>query len=296
MIELSRLKFVFCLLETNCSYIIKQDNYYLENQMARFKTMKKNGETIYVNIDNNTGDFYCKITKFALEYMDEIRNSKWKNNLDVKNNEWCVITKTFDDLNAFLNSLNVYLAPKLRSYPVIQYAINEQVAYCTNSKGNIYPTGININDYQWHGTLFEKQHNYLRENRDGYSIGIYAKALLRTDEYIIDDNGNEKIIKTKYELYYDKENGGSHLNQKTAAARLNSWKHMDLVGDSKKNIVEIPYSEETADFFYQSIYNLVLQSIKIKQFFANEQVVKSLETGNIFHLRNPDMLVLMKKD
>lgn len=41
MIELSRLKFVFCLLETNCSYIIKQDNYYLENQMARFKTMKK---------------------------------------------------------------------------------------------------------------------------------------------------------------------------------------------------------------------------------------------------------------
>ena len=71
---------------------------------------------------------------------------------------------------------------------------------------------------------------------------------------------------------------------------------MDLVGDSKKNIVEIPYSEETADFFYQSIYNLVIQSIKIKQFFANEQVVKSLETGNISHLRNPDMLVLMKKD
>ena len=71
---------------------------------------------------------------------------------------------------------------------------------------------------------------------------------------------------------------------------------MDLEGDSKKNIVEIPYSEETADFFYHSIYNLVLQSIKLKQFFDNEQVIKSLKTGNITHLRNPDMLVLMKKD
>lgn len=266
--------------------------------MARFKTIKQNGETIYINIDNNTGDFYCKLPKFALEYLSAIRNSKWKNNLDVKNNEWCVITKTFDDLNEFLNSLNTYLAPKTRSYPVIQYAINEQVAYCTNSKGDVYPTGIDINDYQWRGTLVEaqKQLNYLRESRDGYSIGIYAKAFLRTDEYVIDENGNEKIIKTTYELYYDKENGGSHLNQKTAAARLNSWAHMTLVGDSKKNIVEIPYSEETADFFYHSIYNLVLQSIKLKQFFDNEQVVKSLETGNISHLRNPDMLVLMKKD
>ena len=266
--------------------------------MARFKTIKQNGETIYVNIDNNTGDFYCKLPKFALEYLSAIRNSKWKNNLDVKNNEWCVITKTFDDLNAFLNSLNVYLAPKTRSYPVIQYAINEQVAYCTNSKGDILPTGIDINDYQWNGTLMTNKpnYNYLRENRDGYSIGIYAKAFLRTDEYIIDDNGNEEIIKTTYDLYYDKENGGSHLNQKTAAARLNSWARMNLEGDSKKNIVEIPYSEETADFFYHSIYNLVLQSIKLKQFFANEQVVKSLENGNISHLRNPDMLVLMKKD
>lgn len=266
--------------------------------MARFKTLKKNGETIYVNIDNNTGDFYCKLPKFALEYMDAICNSKWKNNLDVKNNEWCVITKTFDNLNSFLNSLNVYLAPKTRSYPVIQYAINEQVAYCTNSKGDILPNGIDSNDYQWHGTLIdaEKQLNYLHESRDGYSIGIYTKAFLRTDEYVIDDNGNEKIIKTKYELYYDKENGGSHLNQKTAAARLNSWANMTLVGDSKKNIVQIPYSEETADFFYQSIYNLVLQSIKMKQFFDNEQVIKSLETGNITHLRNLDMLGLMKKD
>lgn len=274
------------------------DNYCLENKMARFKTIKQNGETIYVNIDNNTGDFYCKLPKFALEYLDAIRNSKWKNNLDVKNNERCVITKTFDDLNAFLNSLNAYLAPKTRSYPVIQYAINEQVAYCTNSKGDVLPTGIDINDYQWNGTLMTNKpnYNYLRENRDGYSIGIYAKAFLRTDEYIIDDNGNEEIIKTTYDLYYDKENGGSHLNQKTAAARLNSWVRMDLEGDSKKNIVEIPYSEETADFFYHSIYNLVLQSIKLKQFFDNEQVIKSLKTGNITHLRNPDMLVLMKKD
>lgn len=105
-------------------------------RITTYYRCKINGETIYINIDNNTGDFYCKVPKFALEYMDAIRNSKWKNNLDVKNNEWCVITKTFDNLNAFLNSLNVYLAPKSRSYPVIQYAINEQVVKSLET-GNI---------------------------------------------------------------------------------------------------------------------------------------------------------------
>lgn len=58
---------------------------------------------------------------------------------------------------------------------------------------------------------------------------------------------------------------------------------MNLIPELESKVVEIPYNPETADFFYQSIFNLVQQAIKIEQFFGNKDVVEQLKSGQISH-------------
>ena len=226
-----------------------------------------------ININTNTGEFSCTLPEFAKQYI-YVENSTGlgKKHLTVKRNNWCIVAKTLNELEGYLRHLCSYLNPKTRSYPVIHYLINNNIKYCTDEDGNVHPNGTNIKNYKFHGLDYPQ---------NGYSIGIYAKALLRTDEYLVDDNGNEKIISTKYEPYYDQENNGSHLNKKTAAARLNSWCNMNLIPELESKVVEIPYNPETADFFYQSIFNLVQQAIKIEQFFNNKNVMEQLKSGQL---------------
>ena len=239
--------------------------YKFKNEKAEY--------SIRVNVSTNSGQFSCKWPEFAEPYIPiEIKTELGRKRLDVRRGNWCVIANTLNELKAYLDHLWTYQAPKTRSYPVIHYLINNNIQYCTDENNNVYPNGCNVKNYKFNG---------LDCPENGYSIGIYAKALLRTDEYLVDDNGSEKIINTKYEPYYDKENNGSHLNQKTAAARLNSWCNMNLNYELERKIVEIPYNPETADFFYQSIFNLVQQAIKIEQFFANKDVVEKLKSGQL---------------
>lgn len=257
--------------------------------MAYVKTYKfKNEKTecsIRVNVNTDTGEFSCKLPEFAKPYTYVERTTELgQKRLDVRRGDWCVVAKTLNELKAYLDHLWTYQSPKTKSYPVIHYLINSNIKYCTDNNGNVYPNGHDVENYKFYGLDYPE---------NGYSIGIYAKALLRTDEYLVDErsssssssssNGNEKIISTKYELYYDEENNGSHLNKKTAAARLNSWCNMDLDSELKRKVVEIPYTPETADFFYQSIFNLVQQAIKIEQFFGNKDVIEKLKLGQIAH-------------
>lgn len=245
--------------------------------MAYVTTYKfKNDKTecsIRVNVGTNSGEFSCKLPEFAKPYISvENKTELGRKHLDVRRGDWHVVANTLNELRLYLDHLWTYQAPKKRSYPVIHYLINNNIKYCTDEDGNVHPNGTNIKNYKFHGLDYPE---------NGYSIGIYAKALLRTDEYIVDDNGNEKIIRTKYDLYYDKENNGSHLNQKTAAARLNSWCKMNLIPELERKVVEIPYNPETADFFYHSIFNLVQQAIKIEQFFNNKDVMEQLKSGQL---------------
>lgn len=245
--------------------------------MAYVTTYKFKNDTtecsIRVNVGTNSGEFSCKLPEFAKPYISVENNTDLgRKHLDVRRGDWHVVANTLNELRLYLDHLWTYQAPKKRSYPVIHYLINNNIKYCTDEDGNVHPNGHNIKFDKFHESEYPE---------NGYSIGIYAKALLRTDEYIVDDNGNEKIIRTKYDLYYDQENNGSHLNQKTAAARLNSWCKMNLIPELERKVVEIPYNPETADFFFHSIFNLVQQAIKIEKFFSNEDVIEKLKLGQI---------------
>lgn len=235
--------------------------------------------SVRINIDSESGEFSCTLPDFALNHIRiEANTLLGKKYLRMRRNKWCIVASTLDEIKHYLSQIAKYTVPQERSYPVIRYAINTSVTYCMDKAENIYPNGANlgVNNYKWcDDELFTAG----KDKSSGYNLGIYAGAFMRTDHFIVDDENNEKIIDTQYCYFYDEENGGTHGNYVTAASRLNAWAKMIAREDVK--LIEIPYSNEAAEFFYNAIFNLVEQSIKIRQFFEDEKVIEALKTGNV---------------
>lgn len=235
--------------------------------------------SVRINIDSESGEFSCTLPDFALNYIRiEANTLLGKKYLHMRRNKWCIVASTLDEIKHYLSQIAKYTVPQERSYPVIRYAINTSVSYCMDKAGNVYPNGANlgVNNYEWcDDELFTAG----KDKSSGYNLGIYAGAFMRTDHFIVDDNGVEKIIDTQYKRFYDEENGGTSMNNKTIASKLNAWCSMKLQDGIKFN--EIPYSDKAAEFFYNAIFNLVEQSIKIRQFFEDEKVIEALKTGNV---------------
>lgn len=147
---------------------------------------------------------------------------------------------------------------------VILYNLESHVSFALSSDGErILPNagcepGANwVMDPNKYGV-----HHASRPSDGGYSLAIGARALIKK----VKRYGN-----SKEEVVY-------RISDKTEAARkLNSWCSFALDYDSCK---EIPYSDESAEFFYNMTMGIVNLSRTLQEALGTEEQVLRLASSN----------------
>lgn len=162
--------------------------------------------------------------------------------------------------------------PEIIKEPVILYNIESHISFCQNKDGEIFPNGT-FEGANWTIGKMYGNHAAAQPSVNGYSLTIGAKAKLKiTYKY-----GDRERI--EYKDYYK---GGSHLGHDNPAQLLNSWQCFSL-----ERYKEIPYSDESALFFY----NLMLSMAKINKIiqdntFEQENLLNLISSGNNLLLPN----------
>lgn len=166
------------------------------------------------------------------------------------------------DLERFIGlAAKDFLECEVEEEMVIRFGTLNQVSYWKTPDGNIFPNGY-VADSQvnpgegkgkWHGMLhFAKTAEY-------FQIGIFARVC-RKITYT-----RESGTKTVYERVNGEE--GSYL-----------WKLNSFVGLStpRAELKEMPYSEESARFFYDTMVGMCHLADRIDGFFGNTEKLNAL--------------------
>jgi hypothetical protein len=255
--------------------------------MARLKKgtieTRLDGDLGYASLDvtyhvNSEGEFYCELPEQIRAFFSE--NHLYNNSIVCKKNRagnMAIYATTLvaieDILSEALREVN---KPTITTEHVIRYNIESHVSFAETSLGEVVPNA-GYPDAQWRQdkSMFGN-HHASNQSSNGYSLCVGAIAMTKTTTVI----GNKKSI--RYKKYYK---GKSHLGHENAAQKLNSWVSFTL----PKQCKEIPYTDESAMWFYNLMLGMATISKQIQEAtFEQENLLSLIESGNapLFALPN----------
>lgn len=230
----------------------------------------KNMESVKVNV-NTSGEFYVtldeKFKSAMLGFFDErsVRLSK----ADGKINVYSGSLDRFEE--TLQRAMKSFYEPEIIKENIIIYNIQSDVSFAIGKDGRIVPNAGWEDGATWGDNLTDGMygdHHATKPSYGGYSLKIGAKALTKiTYKY-----GDEDTV--EYEMYYG---DGTHLIYNDPASRLNAWCSMSLDYDKCK---QIPYSDKSADFFYNLLYGMAKLSKMIQEAtFDQQNLLALIESG-----------------
>lgn len=181
---------------------------------------------------------------------------------------------------------------------LIFYSVTLNVAYCTNPHlpGQVFPDGNAArretggeNDYHWHGP----SSGGLTRSR-GHSVGVSAKVV---DKHIHRMSGGRfHVDHTNAKFDYNDESFGKRLCDFNSGVfpPKDFWSPTDpneprikpgktYQGDFlvSEGLHYLPYTEETAEFFYTMMMNLATLAERLRLFFGDGQndLIENLNNG-----------------
>lgn len=226
-------------------------------------------ETVKISVSKD-GLFY---TNLESEYRIAVQGVMDERHPD-SDKKIKVSSGSLESLIASLKKIfEVHYSPEITEEAVIIYNIESHVSFVENDKGEIFPNRCYGKGAQWRSEARFGEHHASQPSNNGYSLTIGAKAKIKTTYKY----GSSK--KVEYKDYYK---GGSHLGVENPAQRLNSWCSFTL-----NNFKEIPYSDESAEFFYNLLYGMAKISKMIQDTtFDQAKLLKLIESGNGLLLPN----------
>lgn len=165
-----------------------------------------------------------------------------------------------------------FMRAEVASELVICYQIDNGISYYKSGDGEIFPNGGFVRNYakdegKWCGDLHATQ-------RSGtYSIGLGARVYEKRTLTRVSG------VTTDYEVTYG---GGSHFDQDTWLQKLNQFPALTIDPGS---CPEMPYTEDAARFFYQTILGICQISDRMREFFDDPVLLgKRIEARTSFLL------------
>ena len=232
--------------------------------MPKFKTIActpEGGEQIKVDVSINVGgEFYFNCKELEHSVIDRLRASSRVSVGRSSHGHTHASATTFEALHvAFFEAVNDAYTPEITEEKVIRYIVSSDTCYAENDAGDIRSTAGD--GYKWTGDGKSSSGHWDRSK--GYRIGVGAAAFTKTT-YTYRDGTS----KSEFEYYYGK---GDHLHARCPASRLNSWNHVgfsrngDIYGEK---IIEIPYTDEAAEFFYEMMYGICKIAQRLDEFIG----------------------------
>lgn len=136
---------------------------------------------------------------------------------------------------------------------VISYTLNAIMSF-TRKGTEIYPNGVGLSDYQWETDPF------FGDIRAGSNVPAYSIHIAAQVQNCITSTRRDGYSSTKYEYAADNQLG-------PWGVLLNGWTGISLRGT---DIKRMPYTEEAAKFFYESIHAFVSLADKFAKFFNKD--------------------------
>lgn len=168
--------------------------------------------------------------------------------------------------------MNTYLDCTVTEELVIRYSINTDYSVFRNEDGSLHPCGSYGNYDEdgstWVGNL------HATKRAEHFTIGVYARVFKK----ITHSRGG--IDRVEYE--YERE-----LASDTHGDRLNAFVGMD--GPHRGgNLEEIPYTEEAARFFHDTVMGVLAMAHNVRTFFDDKSnLIKAIESNELNILAAP---------
>jgi hypothetical protein len=226
---------------------------------------------------NSDGEFYCDpppvLEMFFEPFADLGRHSQEVRVTHVGGKRK-VISPSYTALKSALSdALSKRLEPEIKTEPVIRFNIESHVSFALDDEGEIYPN-CTFPGTHWPATADKRYggHHATNPSRGGYCLAVGAQALMKTTKVY------GSVEKVSYSPYYK---GESHLGNENPAQKLNSWCSFSLPKDAR----EIPYTDESALFFYDLMMGMARLTKMIQdRTFDNDALLQLIQTSSVSNL------------
>lgn len=186
-------------------------------------------------------------------------------NIDIRHSRtnWTVIGKNLDDCVNFIKSAgDDYVACEVTEEPVILYGATIRAAYFKNPDGRIFPNGgfpgaDHGKGGRWCGSLSSSNMS------PNYSVGFVAVPRIKTTY----TRGSGQKVEYK--------NPGRDGEEYWKL--LNSFCSLNV---DPKSLKEIPYTEEAAKFFFETMLRLCHLADRIETFFGSKETLAAAIAGH----------------
>ncbi len=162
---------------------------------------------------------------------------------------WTVVGKNLEACESFIKHVgDDYVACEISEEPVILYGADTRCAYFKGTDGLIYPNGAKGGN--WCGNI------HATSRAPFYSVGFAAFCLIK----VTYTRGSG----TKVEYKYEREAFGPYWKL------LNSFCGLEI---HHRSLKEMPYTEEAAKFFYDTMLGLCHLADRINTFFGSKEAL-----------------------
>lgn len=201
-----------------------------------------------------------------------------------KNIKHFIIGKDFELCKSFflfaVKQANKY---DIKEELVILYRFRKKISYIKNMEtGEINLENKNINYYvnnengkiQRISNMIDK---YSHKNEPVYSVGLSAGVFLKKTL------SGENTTETFYFLadnQLKKDSFGDMLNRMNVGYDTKHYSYHEYGIELTDDMVEIPYAENSAEFFYNMVIGLCKLSDKLTDFMSKDNILKTIENNN----------------
>jgi hypothetical protein len=166
---------------------------------------------------------------------------------------------------------------------VILYRFRKKISYIKNTEtGEVSLPDKNINYYvdNQNGKI-QKISNiterYSHKNEPVYSVGLSAGVFLKKT---LTRENTKDIFYFLADEQLKKDSFGDVLNRISVGYDAKHYSYREYGIELTDDMVEIPYAENSAEFFYNMVIGLCKLSDKLTDFMSKDNILKTIENNN----------------
>lgn len=240
----------------------------------QFQHKAENGEllafTAQVSVSGD-GEFSVTLPDFLEQVAQQVLTSrKAPVRLDRPRQNLRVSGATLNGCEQFVDAVcKEYMRCDVEESLVIVYSMNNRVAYFKDTSGNFFCSGSETpaaaeayrdGSARWHGTLNATACS------PHYQVGLAARVFKKTTYARASGQSTT----------YTRVERGDRPSD-SWLERLNGFVGLSLLSESRgdlSRLPQMPYTEEAARFFYQSMMSMCQLADRMEQFFGNPETVQ----------------------
>ncbi len=184
--------------------------------------------------------------------FNQRRKTGWQHGATGKNLDHCIKVVAW--------ACKLFIACETTEELVLIYAHDSDVSFATSGQGDIYPNcyyGENLEWRQFAGDRLSR--NSMFGDNGFYRVGLFARIVNKIT------HTREQGVSVEYAR---PDFPNPHSEPDTWGEKLNDFVKLD--GPNKDDrIVEIPYTEESAEFFYTALISLCQLADRIDNLFGD---------------------------